>query len=55
MNDATSILDLPTDPVGGGTISNNIRITAQEVSKSPNTDSIKEQQINFNIYRYWCF
>jgi hypothetical protein len=49
MNDATSILDLPTDPVGGGTISNNIRITAQEVSKSPNTDSIKEQQINSNM------
>jgi hypothetical protein len=54
MNDATSILDLPTDPVGGGSMSNNIRITAQDGSKltntqSPNTDSIKEQQINSNM------
>jgi hypothetical protein len=30
MSDATSILDLPTDPVGGGTISGNISINAQE-------------------------
>ena len=30
MNDTTSILDLPTDPVGGGNISNNISLTASE-------------------------
>jgi len=30
MSDATSILDLPTDPVGGGNVSNNITISAQE-------------------------
>jgi len=30
MSDATSILDLPTDPVGGGNITNNITMTAQE-------------------------
>ena len=30
MSEATSILDLPTDPVGGGNISNNITMTAQE-------------------------
>jgi hypothetical protein len=30
MSDSTSILDLPTDPVGGGSISNNISITASE-------------------------
>jgi hypothetical protein len=30
MSDATNILDLPTDPVGGGNVSNNITITAQE-------------------------
>ena len=30
MSDSTSILDLPTDPVGGGNISNNIIISAQE-------------------------
>jgi len=30
MSDSTSILDLPTDPVGGGSISNNISISATE-------------------------
>jgi hypothetical protein len=30
MNGTTSILDLPTDPTGGGNISNNINITATE-------------------------
>ena len=30
MNESTSILDLPTDPVGGGSISNNISLNATE-------------------------
>jgi hypothetical protein len=30
MSDATSILDLPTDPVGGGSIGGNITMKAQE-------------------------
>lgn len=30
MSDTTSILDLPTDPLGGGNITNNITISAQE-------------------------
>jgi hypothetical protein len=30
MSDATSILDLPTDPVGGGNVSGNITINAQD-------------------------
>ena len=30
MSDSTSILDLPTDPVGGGNISNNISMAATE-------------------------
>lgn len=34
MSDSTSILDLPTDPVGGGSISNNITISAQETVRS---------------------
>ncbi len=34
MNDTTNILDLPTDPVSGGSISNNIQITAQEMMSS---------------------
>ena len=32
MSDSTSILDLPTDPVGGGNVSNNIVISASENS-----------------------
>ena len=30
MSDSTSILDLPTDPVGGGNVSNNISMNASE-------------------------
>ena len=30
MSDSTSILDLPTDPVGGGSVGGNIALTAQE-------------------------
>ena len=30
MSDATSILDLPTDPLGGGNVTNNVTISAQE-------------------------
>jgi hypothetical protein len=38
MSDSTSILDLPTDPVGGGNMTNNITIQAQDMndSSSPN-------------------
>ena len=32
MSDTTSILDLPTDPVGGGSVGGNISLTAQEPS-----------------------
>ena len=35
MSDATSILDLPTDPVGGGNVTNNITMTAQESNIPP--------------------
>lgn len=30
MSDSTSILDLPTDPIGGGNVSNNITMSATE-------------------------
>jgi hypothetical protein len=30
MSDATSILDLPTDPLGGGNVTNNITISSHE-------------------------
>jgi hypothetical protein len=33
MNESTSILDLPTDPLGGGSISNNISLTASETNQ----------------------
>jgi hypothetical protein len=34
MSEATNIFDLPTDPVGGGNVSNNINISAQEKQSS---------------------
>ena len=40
MSDSTSILDLPTDPVGGGSIGGNIALTAQENITQPNSLSI---------------
>ena len=40
MSDSTSILDLPTDPVGGGSIGGNIALTAQENITQPNSFSI---------------
>jgi hypothetical protein len=43
MSDTTSILDLPTDPAGGGNISNNISMTANEI-KQPNNSSITLDQ-----------
>jgi len=36
MSDSTSILDLPTDPVGGGSVGGNIALTAQESMTQPN-------------------
>lgn len=39
MSDTTSILDLPTDPVGGGSVGGNISLTAQEPSMPPQIPS----------------
>jgi hypothetical protein len=36
MSDSTSILDLPTDPVGGGSVGGNIALSAQETMSQPN-------------------
>jgi len=33
MSDSTSILDLPTDPLGGGNVGGNISMTAQETMR----------------------
>jgi len=35
MSDTTSIMDLPTDPVGGGGVTNNISISATEKADAP--------------------
>ena len=39
MSDTTSILDLPTDPVGGGSVGGNIALTAQETMIQQNQTS----------------
>jgi len=46
MNNSTSILDLPTDPVGGGNISNNISLNAKEM---PNMNSGQLTNENINL------
>jgi hypothetical protein len=43
MSDATSILDLPTDPIGGGSINNNISMTAHETNIMPQQQSQQQQ------------
>lgn len=43
MSDATSILDLPTDPVGGGAVSGNISINAQERPTTQHTQQFSGQ------------
>ena len=39
MSESTSILDLPTDPVGGGSISNGISLNATENVQQPQSPS----------------
>jgi hypothetical protein len=39
MSDSTSILDLPTDPLGGGSISNNISLSASEMNEQSQSQS----------------
>jgi len=48
MSDSTSILDLPTDPVGGGNISNNISMTATE-NAVVSQNKLSNQQSNSNL------
>jgi hypothetical protein len=45
MGDSTSIMDLPTDPVGGGNISNNISLKASESQATMNLDQSTINQI----------
>jgi hypothetical protein len=48
MTDSTSILDLPTDPVGGGSISNGISLSATEniQHEQPSGLSLDQSTIN---------
>lgn len=39
MSDTTNIMDLPTDPVGGGNISNNVSLIANEKTSTQQTSS----------------
>ena len=43
MSESTSILDLPTDPVGGGNVTNGISLTATENSQ-PSASVMQQQQ-----------
>jgi hypothetical protein len=50
MSDTTSILDLPTDPVGGGNMGNNITLTASEnVVSQSNTATPNQSQSAFSL------
>lgn len=45
MSDTTNILDLPTDPAGGGNVSNNISISSSEINQpSQNNTGISLDQ-----------
>jgi hypothetical protein len=44
MSDSTSILDLPTDPVGGGSVSNNISMNAAENIQISQQQQQQQQQ-----------
>ena len=49
MSDSTSILDLPTDPVGGGNISNNINLSATETRNSQNQNQNPNQNSGLSL------
>jgi hypothetical protein len=44
MSEATSILDLPTDPIGGGNANNNIQISAQEIIQPQQSQQPQQNQ-----------
>ena len=47
MSESTSILDLPTDPLGGGNISNNISLSASEMNDQSQLQS--QSQSSFSL------
>lgn len=46
MSDTTSILDLPTDPIGGGNITNNLNVNATEIKNNNNVN----KDVNNNTF-----
>lgn len=48
MSESTSILDLPTDPVGGGNVSNNISMQTQELANTNASSSMTLDQSTIN-------
>lgn len=49
MSDLTSILDLPTDPLGGGNISNNISLSASEINNLSQSQTHSQSQSAFSL------
>ena len=49
MSESTSILDLPTDPLGGGNISNNISLSATEINNPTQSQSQSQSQSAFSL------
>ena len=49
MSESTSILDLPTDPVGGGNISNNISLIASENVANNQQQNIPQNSGGFSL------
>ena len=49
MSESTSILDLPIDPVGGGGISNNISLNANEKASIQTQQSNQQQNGNLGV------
>ena len=48
MSESTSILDLPTDPLGGGNISNGISLVATENGQQSSTPGLSLDQTTIN-------
>lgn len=48
MSDTTSILDLPTDPTGGGSVGGNVSFTANEMIQTSDTQGVSLDQTTIN-------
>ena len=48
MSDTTSIMDLPTDPAGGGNVSNNITMSANEKQSANDNNNVSNSNISLD-------